>query len=252
MKKQYLFLYFLVFLFTNSNATNPSVLFKQANKTYRSGDYAKAIELYEQILKSSYSSPSVYFNLGNAYYKQDDFAHAILNYERAKKMNSQDDDVLFNLKMANLNTVDKIEPVPQLFYEIWWQNFINSFETDKWAKISIVCLWLTFILAILYVFAGSITFRKIWFVSAFFGISGFLMLLFITYSSSTQINSNKAAIIINASAYVKSSPDEKSTNLFMLHAGTRIEILDQLQNWKKIKIANGNVGWILKEDVEII
>ena len=252
MKKIVVILCFCCFAITKSFCADPKIIFDRANKTYRSGDYAKAVELYEQILKEGHRAPSLYFNLGNAYYKQENYAQAILNYERARKMNSQDDDILFNLKMANLNTVDKIEPIPQLFYEQWWENFVNTYDTDRWAQYAIGLLWIALVFAVLYLFAGSIEMRKVWFLSAAFSFLVCLFLVCISFSSNKQINDNHGAIIMNPSAYVKSSPDDKSTNLFMLHAGTHIEILDQLQNWKKIRIANGNIGWISKEDVEVI
>lgn len=247
-----LILFLVCFAITKSFCSDPKTLFDQANKTYRSGDYTKAVELYKQVLKEGYHSSSLYYNLGNSYYKQEDYAQAILNYERARKMNPQDDDILFNLKMANLNTVDKIEPVPQLFYEQWWSNFVNTTDADGWAKLAVMLLWIAVVLAVFYLFARSIAMRKIGFLSSAFALFTFLFLLFVSHIANKQLNDNHAAIIINASAYIKSSPDDKSTNLFMLHGGTRIEILDQLQSWKKIRIANGNVGWVSKEDVEVI
>ena len=41
----------------------------EAAKMYKEGDYAKAVELYEQILSGDRESAAVYYNLGNAYYK---------------------------------------------------------------------------------------------------------------------------------------------------------------------------------------
>lgn len=251
MIKYFITLLICLYVFTCVGA-DPQTQFEQANKTYRSGNYIKAIELYEQILKEKHRSAELYFNLGNAYYKQEEYAKAILNFERGRKMDPQNDDILFNLKMANLNTVDKIEPIPQLFYERWWESYVNTFDADGWAQIAVILLWTSLGFATLYIFAGSIVMKKTWFMSAFAGLFFYIFLMIVSHSADKQLNSNNAAIIINASAYVKSSPDGKSTNLFMLHAGTRIEILDQLQNWKKIKIANGNVGWINKEAVEII
>ena len=40
-----------------------------------------------------------------------------------------------------------------------------------------------------------------------------------------------------------------SEEVFELHEGTRVIILDELDNWKKIKIADGKVGWI--DDTEL-
>jgi SH3-like domain-containing protein len=57
------------------------------------------------------------------------------------------------------------------------------------------------------------------------------------------------AIITNPSVNIKSSPDENSTSLFILHSGTKLQIMDKIQTWYKIKIENGNTGWIKDEDL---
>ena len=81
---------------------------KEAETAYVSEDYAKAIELYEDVLLNYGDSYEVYYNLGNAYYKTGKIAPAILNYERALLINPGDGDIRFNLEMARLKAVDKI------------------------------------------------------------------------------------------------------------------------------------------------
>ena len=77
--------------------------------------HAKAIELYEGILKSNGESAAVYYNLGNTYYKAGKIAPAILNYERCLLLDPGDSDARFNLQMARQKTIDKIEPVGDFF-----------------------------------------------------------------------------------------------------------------------------------------
>ena len=84
---------------------------KEAEVAYTKEDYAKAIELYEGILKSNGESAAVYYNLGNAYYKAGKIAPAILNYERCLLLDPGDSDARFNLQMARQKTIDKIEPL---------------------------------------------------------------------------------------------------------------------------------------------
>ena len=52
------------------------------------------------------------------------------------------------------------------------------------------------------------------------------------------------AIIMAPTVTVKSTPNEISVDLFVLHEGTKVEILDQADGWNKIKIANGSIGWL--------
>jgi SH3-like domain-containing protein len=37
-----------------------------------------------------------------------------------------------------------------------------------------------------------------------------------------------------------------------LHNGTKVEIVEEQEGWKKIKIANGNTGWMANAALENI
>ena len=238
--------------FNSVASPSPDKEFDKANVHYRSGEYDEAIKTYEQLIKSGYRSPAVFYNLGNAYYKKEDIARAIVNYERALKLSPQDEDILFNLRLANLNTVDKIEPLPQLFYQQWWNQFITRLSVDQWSRLGIIAFWIAAVFGVLYIFGNRIWMKK----SGFFGGVLFIICgIFLLYAARMQherVEGRKSAVIIESSAYVKSSPDDKSVNLFMLHAGTKIDVLDELRGWKKIKIANGNIGWINYSLIEVI
>ena len=75
-----------------------------------------------------------------------------------------------------------------------------------------------------------------------------ILCLFITFSSN-KIDSKKHAILFSQNVAVKSAPTENGTNLFSLHSGTKIEIIDEVGEWIKIKIADGNSGWITRKTV---
>ncbi len=235
-----------------AKASNETDLFSKANKFYMDQNYEKAAETYEKLVAANKVSAEVYYNLGNTYYKTGNIASAILNLERARKLKPSDPDILYNLRIANLNTIDKIEPVPQVFYERWWDDFVNEGSVSSRAFMMIGLLWLALALATVYLFAHKIIIRKIMFFAT---ISITLVALFtwvLIYQQHKHLNDHQAAIIFTESVYVKSSPDDKSSNLFMLHSGTRIEVLDALKGWKKIRIANGNEGWVVDNTIEII
>ena len=243
----------VIFLYSSLSAlANPQDQFNKANNLYRSGSYKDAITSYESLLKGGYSSSDLYYNLGNSYYKSGNIPASIISYERALKLNPGDEDILFNLRLANLNTVDKIEPLPKLFYQQWWDNYVSLFSADKWSTYSIILLWIAVLFAAIYIFGNTIFLKKTgFFGNALFLIAG-LFLLATAWIQNNRVNNDKSAVITETSAYIKSSPDDKSTSLFMLHSGTKIDIIDELSGWKKIRIANGNVGWINDKDIEII
>jgi tetratricopeptide (TPR) repeat protein len=245
-------LFFFLLIGVNAFSASPDEQFSKANVLYRSGNFKEAATSYESLIAGGYRSASVYYNLGNAYYKLENVSKSILNYERALRISPRDEDIIFNLRLANLNTVDKIEPVPKLFYEQWWDSFISTHNSDIWSAFGISGLWIAFLFAVLYIYAKTISMKKATFFAVILFAATGIFFLTTAYIQNQRMHGNKSAIIMETSAYIKSSPDEKSTNLFMLHAGTRIDIVDELSGWKKIRIANGNVGWLSDDQLEII
>jgi tetratricopeptide (TPR) repeat protein len=226
--------------------------YHEANIAYQKLDYPKSIQLYEDLIKNKSESIEIYYNLGNAYFKSGDFSKAILNYERAARLNPDDEDVNFNLKIASLKVVDKIESVPEIFYKRWINNFSLMLSSDTWTWILVLFVWVLFSLAAVYLLSRTSEAKKLSFL---------FLILFIAITSATFLiasrshsitNIDEKAIVMASSVYVKSSPDEKGNDLFILHEGTKVEILDKLNEWRKIRIANGSIGWMKADEMEKI
>lgn len=221
-----------------------TALFEQGNAAYREKKYAEAEDAYSKIAASDIRSDAVEFNLGNACFKQGKLGKAILHYERAKRMNPGDEDIRFNLKMAYSTTQDKVEPIPLLIHEQWFHNLLLAMSSDAWSWTCVILLWCATGCGLLYLFANTIALKRNSFLAmlGFFGSS--LLVFFLAYQADKEQVGGQAAIVIEANASIKSTPDSKGTTLFMLHEGTRVEVLEQTEGWLEIRIANGNKGWI--------
>ena len=230
MKKLLLINYLFISLSCLANDT----IFSNANKLYSESNYVEACNLYLQIIEQGSESAELYFNIGNCYYRMKDWANAIWFFEKSLQLKKKKE-TQKNLELTRLNTVDKIETLPDLFYKKWWINFINIFSTKNWQLISIISIWIVCILFFI------ISKTKIIY---FFTIT--ILCLFITYSSN-KIDSKKYGILFSQNITVKNAPSDNGTNLFSLHSGSKIEIVDEVGEWIKIKIANGNIGWITKK-----
>ena len=226
--------------------------FDRANKYYQQQDYENAIKSYEEVLKANRISAAVYFNLGNAYFKTGNVAKSLLNYERAHKFAPDDEDIDFNLKVAALKVVDKIDPIPMVFYKHWINSMALALRMDVWSKIFIALVWLTSFLFAAFIVASSPIRKKLFFVVAMLFLIFSLSSFYFTTVQDNLVNHDQHAIVMMASSYVKSSPDEKGNDQFILHEGTKVEVLDEFNDWRKIKIANGSIGWIKFKDIEII
>ncbi len=239
--------------FGQSHASgDPLNIYRQANLAYQKQEYDKAIEIYNSLIAKRQFAPELYFNLGNAYYKQGDIPRSILNYERALKMDPKDEDAQFNLKIALLNVIDKIDPVPQIFYKRWMNSLTELLSSNAWGKLVIAILWLSLCTSLLYLFGSSVRSRKLGFLLTLGLLVLFSSSFILAARSHSKTYREESAIVMSASVYVKSSPDPKGTDLFIIHEGSKVELLDELNNWKKIKLLNGSIGWLLKSEIEII
>jgi tetratricopeptide (TPR) repeat protein len=219
-------------------------VFISGNDAYSKGKYEEAVKLYESILGKGMESFPLYYNLGNAYFKAGNIGPAILNYERAKKINPDDEDLAANLKLANQKTEDKIEAAPSLLAEQWQNGVTNRMNEKQWSLVLILLIICSLSLFSVYIWSSKKSLKQ----TGFFTGSGFLILAFISFfiakSKYNDTANSNSAIIISPSITVTGSPSEKGTRLFLLHEGTKINILEETEEWTEIKIANGNVGWV--------
>lgn len=232
--------------------TDVSGLFEKGNLQYAHGDYKEAIKNYQQVIDAGYESVALYFNTGNANYKLGDFASAILYYEKAHKLAPADDDVNFNLRFANLKTSDKIEETPEFFLTNWWKKVILGLSVSTLSFLTTLLMLSASMLFIFYLFAKTVSRKKLTFFSSITLCFLALFSFFISARQMSYFNDQKQAIIFSASVSVKNAPAESSGTLLILHEGTKVNILGTSDGWEKIRLANGNQGWIKMADLRVI
>jgi tetratricopeptide (TPR) repeat protein len=227
-------------------------LFNKANTYFQKKDYKNSALLYDSIEKLGFQSAELYFNLGNAYYKLQKYPLAILNYERARIIAGNQEDIVFNIALTNLNIPDKIDPIDQLWIFDIWNNIVNSRSSATWGIITIIILWISLIFIILFNFSASIIIRRI---TSILFLIGFISCLFsgiVTYKR-YQVETNKNfAVVFTPTVYVKSAPDAQSTDIFIIHEGVKVEIIEKVGEWYQIKLADGKKGWMLYNNLEVI
>lgn len=244
----------LLILITSTSIAAQSVeeIATKAAKYYDSKDFKAAIASYEKIIAGGYESTKLYYNLGNAYFRNNEYAPAILYYEKALKLSPHNEDILFNLEVANSKLIDKVELVPELFYKRWWKSILNITDIDTLATLNIIFLAIGLILLTLY-FVTVKTLQKKF---GFFGGIFFIILFSLSIAVSAQRNhyntEHHQGIIFAPTVNIKSSPDEKSKDIFVLHEGTKVTVLDALNDWHEIRIGNGSKGWIKATDYRLI
>ena len=224
----------------------------EGDSAYIRNDFAAAIQIYETLLQNG-EAPEIYYNLGNSYYKSGDIARAILNYERALLLSPGNADIRANLEVARAKTIDKVTPIPEIFFVTWTKSLINCLNADTWAKYGIAFFFLMLGALALFFLSKQIRLKKTGFICGLAClVFAVLCNVFAAQQKRTLMQRNKA-IILSPSVTVRSTPSESGTSLFVLHEGHKVEIKDNtMHEWKEISLEDGKVGWIPASDIEVI
>jgi tetratricopeptide (TPR) repeat protein len=226
--------------------------FNKGNALYQKDKFQEAITEYETILNTKNHSAEVYFNLGNAYYKLNRVAPSIYNYEKALMLNPNYEEAKNNLKFAQNMTIDEIKPVERVGFGRTIEKFTSMHTYDDWAKITIGFSIVFLLFFIAYYFSSKTILKRIFFVGMFLIIIGLIVSVSSAISEKSRFDKDKPAIIFAESVAVKANPKESAKDSFILHEGTKVQVLETSNDWRKIQLADERIGWISIEALKEI
>lgn len=244
--------YILTFFLTTFCVAQNQALFEKANTLYNEGKYAEAIDNYTAILETEKHSADLYYNLANAHYKLNNIAPSIYYYEKALLLNPNDSDLKNNIAFAKNMTIDAIDVVPDAGFSKLLNTTTNKLAFDAWAITSVILVFCFVVLFLVYYFAYSTLNKRL----AFIGSITSLILVFVTLAFAFhKFNLDKndnPAIIFAQESKVKSDPNNRSEESFRLHEGTKVQVIETYNDWKKIRISDGKEGWVVSDDLKLL
>ena len=252
------FIHFILFIslsfsLSGNSLKDSAVLYlQQANEAYQSNDFENAVALYTKVVDLQYESATLYYNLGNAYFKSGDNARALLWFERARRLDPNNEDIIHNISFVQQKLIDRIEHLPRLFIVKLWNSVSQFLTGNQWAILSIIacavfalCLLLILLIRISWVRSLSVFIAILALVFTIFSV------IFAKKESARYIQ-HPEGIVMGYVVYVKSTPNEKGSDLFVIHSGLKVGITDQLNEWVEIRLPNGEKGWVLSAQIEQI
>ena len=242
---------FLLLIIANSViAQEADSLFVSANNLYKVEKYTEAIEKYKKIEALEVVSTDLFYNLGNSYYKLNKVGSAIYYYEKALILDPLNEDVKNNLVFAKRLALDNIEELPKTVLQKINSNYLQKLSYNQWAIIVVIFSFLGSLLFLLFYFSETPLKKRLFFITSIASFFFLIVSLFITYNQYNFSKKNKAAIIFAEKTEIRNAPTLNSEEVFTLHEGTKVIVLDSVDNWKKIKLADGKQGWIIATEIK--
>ena len=229
-----------------------SSLWSAGNDAFAAGQWQNALNYYQMIEGEGLESADLYYNIGNTYFKMDDIAHAILYFERALKLDPSHADAANNLSIVRQMTLDKIDDVPDFILISWFRKVRQGLSANAWAWLTLALLAVVGFLYLLFRNGRSTALRKISFILGCLVLAAAIVAFIFSLMQRQAVTRHDHAIVTKPVCSVKSSPAEGGNTVFVLHEGTKVQLLDNVGDFAKIEIADGRQGWASTSTFEVI
>lgn len=226
--------------------------FEKATAAYNEGSYEHAVDNYLKILENGEHSAALYYNLGNSYYKLNEIAPSIYYYEKALLLDPTDSEIKNNLAYARNMTLDAFEPVPETGISRLYSNLTGVLSFDQWAYLAIGLMFLFVLSYIAFYYLRYSSHKRIAFTTSMIALIFSINALLFAFFQYNEFKADKPAIVFSEEIVVKSEPNDRSSEAFVLHEGTKVNVLDELSSWKKIELVDGKTGWIPEEAIKML
>ena len=239
--------------FSAKAETPADSLWREGAEAYAAGEWEKARSAWLGIEETGLESPDLYINIGDACYKLGEPGGAVLWYERALKLSPSDRTARYNLEFVQRSLQDKIEEVPEFFLKGWLRRIGYWMSSDAWAGLFLGFLSLFLAALLLFALPARPGLRKTGFFSAIVLVLLALGCLAASLGQKRHYLRTDRAVVMSPVVSVSSSPGgSASKNLFVLHEGTRVQLLEEIGGWCNIELADGRQGWMPAENLEKI
>jgi len=218
--------------------------FSAANKLYAEGKFPAAAAAYEKILATGAQSAPLLFNCANAEYKAGNLGAAIASYRRAALLSPQDAEIRANLAFVRnqvQGTTVRENP---------WQGWLGQFSLNAWTWFTVLALWLTFILLAAGQFRPALAPKLRALTQTFGALTIFFGAL--TGVQAAQHFSHTTAVVTTDGAVVRSGPFNEAQNVFTLHDGAELPVMDRHDDWVQVDAGAGKTGWLPVKQVSVL
>lgn len=226
-------------------AAGAAETFRDANTSYRTGDYAKAAELYESLILQAPRTAVFYYNLANTCVRLGQLSRAILNYERALRIDPRNADVRANLRYARGLLEYRVEDNRNWYLKA--TEVVLGYVTDRevyTAAFAVLFIFLTG--GVLFFLRGRGFFWNPWQRCVFF-----LFLLVALVAAGKQLQSHviRAAIVMQKECEARFGPSEHDQVAFRMGEGIKVFVMARREDWVRVLLTNGESGWVRDSDI---
>ena len=224
----------------------------RVNQLVENRNFSEAKDSYHQWIALGFKSKWIFYNLGLLYEKTGNIGNAMYYLKKAEKV--APDDVLIKKRIILLQEKIKDKfmiPIENnrfidLFLKPW--NYWSLKEAGIFLIISFWIFSLYFLLFKVFSLSGSFTFYK----PVLFIQVGLILFILIQSIRIIEFSNKSEAIILGDVVEIHEGADKLSPKIQTVHAGLPVLFEDKIGDWIKIRLYNGQIGWLKKNQLSAI
>jgi len=228
-------------------------VYRSGLKDYYAGRFDQATSKLERVAAVPVRNEELFYNLGCAYFRQGKLGPAIYNYERALALEPSFEDARFNLDRARAAAASQVKDVLKgAAVEPWWVKLVKRLSVQGWWAVAIFAWWLFLgmLLALRSVGAGP---ARAALIATNSFVAALLLCATLLLTARIQlVTTAPEAIVLPREISAREGPDTAARESFKLHAGLRVRVKGESNNWLRVRLSNGLEGWVQRPSVGVL
>lgn len=219
--------------------------FQEANTNYRTGDYAKAAELYESLTEQKPPVAVFYYDLANTYVRLGKLSRAILNYEKALRLDPRNGDIRANLRYTRGLLEYRVEDTRNWYLKA--TEDVLKYATEREVDLVVLAVLFVFLAGgVFYFLNGRGVFWNPWQQFVFIVL---LLAALVAFGKQMQSNVIRDAIVMQKECEAHYGPSEHDQVAFRMGEGIKVFVMDRREDWSRVLLTNGESGWVKNSDI---
>jgi tetratricopeptide (TPR) repeat protein len=217
--------------------------YQQALSDFKSNQYANALARLKILESQGVASSDLYLAIGTAYSKFDSIAPSIYYLEKAKRLAPNNSEIHNNLALMYESTIDKISPMPRLFFVEWWHSTMMQLNSNAWSGLCVVVFWLV-MLGLIFALRGWFNFSKSYISLIVLGVVVSAVFAVFALQRYNYEHSTSIAIAMQAKTKGYEQPFTNAEEVFVVHEGCKLWVVESQDGFAKVQLADGREGWV--------
>lgn len=212
-------------------------------------DYRNAIDIYQTLIDEGKTSGELFYNVGVAHAELGNIGSSLFNFHRAEKAGLKSEDLVHNMQLVSEQRIDEIEVIPEFFLARFWDSWRHLLGSNLWGILSLIFVVGSIYGLFLWRTAEQRSRRKKGFS---FGVPLLILAVLFSitgYSSANDRMFPDQGILLAKSIDLRSAPDTESAGILTIHEGVDIDVQDEIGDWIKVRLLNGQEGWLPTTEV---